>query len=165
MKLHNLFLMCGAPGSGKSTWIHTQTEDPYIISRDAIRFMMIDENDDYFAKEKEVFETFIRYIQESINSDDTPEDIYVDATHISKASRDKVLNALDLSHVKNVTVIVVRPSLTETLRRNDQRTGRNRVPRSVVRRMWFQFERPEDDEGRIYDVKYVEVPEEWEKFG
>ena len=158
MKLHNLYLMSGAPGSGKSTWIRNNVKNPYIISRDAIRFMIIDEKDDYFAKEKEVFKTFVRYIQESIDSDDTPEDIYVDATHISKASRNKVLNALDLSHVKNVTVIVVRPSLTETLRRNQQRTGRYRVPKSVVRRMWFQFERPEDDKDRIYDVKYVEVP-------
>ena len=158
MKQHNLFLMSGAPGSGKSTWIHEHAENPLIISRDEIRFSMISGNDEYFSKEKEVFNTFIHNIQEAIDSDITPEDIYVDATHINKAARDKVLNALDLSNVKNVTVIVVRPSLSETLKRNDERNGRCRVPKSIVRRMWFQFERPEEDNDRIYDVKYVEVP-------
>ncbi len=156
---HNLYIMCGAPGSGKSTWIRKHVKEPYVISRDAIRFSMITDEDDYFGKEKEVFKTFIRYIQESIDSDETPIDIYADATHITKASRDKVLNALDLSNVDNITVVVVRPSLAETLRRNNKRSGLARVPASAIRRMWFQFERPEEDENKIFDVKYVEVPE------
>ena len=107
----------------------------------------------------------MQYIQESIDSNETPEDIYVDATHITKASRDKVLNALDLTNVKNITVLVVKPSLEETFKRNSQRKGREYVPKSVIRRMWYQFERPEEDKGRIFDTKYVEVPAEWEKYG
>lgn len=162
MKQHNLFLMCGVPGSGKSTWLKNQGE-AYTISRDAVRFMMVKENEEYFSKEKEVFNTYVRYIQESIDSEDTPEDIYCDATHITKSSRNKLLDALDLTNVKNVTVIVVRPSLEETLKRNAKRDGREFVPKSVIRRMYYQFERPEYDENRIFDVKYVEVP--WEKFG
>lgn len=159
MKQHNLFLMCGAPGSGKSTWLKNQ-KDAYVISRDAVRFSMLNDNQDYFANEKQVFNTFVRYIQESIDNDETPENIYCDATHITKASRDKLLRALDLTNVKNVTVVVVRPSLEETLKRNELRTGRARVPRSVVRRMWWQFERPEEDKDRIFDTIYVEVPNE-----
>ena len=159
MKQHNLFLMCGAPGSGKSTWLKEHVENAYVISRDSIRFMMLDDDDKYFSKENKVFRTYVKYIQESIDSDETPEDIYCDATHITKASRDKLLNALDLTNVKNVTVIVVRPSLEQTLERNEQRTGMARVPRSVVRRMWYQFERPEEDKDRIFDTLYVEVPE------
>lgn len=158
MKQHNLFLLCGAPGSGKSTWIHNNVKNAYVISRDAIRFMMLSDNDKYFSKENKVFSTYVKRIQESIDSDETPEDIYCDATHITKASRDKLLNALDLTNVKNVTVIVVRPSLAESLRRNELRTGREHVPRSVIRRMWYQFERPEEDENRIFDTIYVEVP-------
>lgn len=157
-KQHNLFLMSGAPGSGKTSWLRDNRPDAYVISRDQVRFMLVKEDEEYFSKEKLVFKTFVQYIQESIDSDETPEDIYVDATHITKASRDKLLNALDLTNVKNVTVIVVRPSLEETLRRNGNRTGREFVPRSVVRRMYYQFERPENDEGRIYDTMYVEVP-------
>ena len=157
--------MCGIAGSGKSTWLKNNAGNSIIISRDLIRFALVKEDEPYFSKEDEVFKTFIRSIQEAINSENSSEDIYVDATHITKASRNKVLNALDLSNVKNITVLVVRPSLEEVLKRNEQRTGRAYVPRGVIRRMYYQFERPEDDEDRIFDVKYVEVPAEWEKFG
>lgn len=155
---HNLYIMCGIPGSGKSTWVSKQP-NAYVISRDAVRFSMVKEGEEYFSKENQVFKTFVRYIQESIDSDTTPVDIYCDATHITAKSRAKLINALNLNNVENVTVIVVRPSIEETIKRNNQRTGRERVPVSVVRRMWCQFERPEDDEDRIFDVKYVEVPE------
>lgn len=157
MKQKNLYFMCGAAGSGKSTWLKENRPDAYVISRDAIRYSLIKEDEDYFSKEKQVFKEFIRQIQEAIDGDEFPEDIYCDATHITKASRDKLLRALRLNNVKNVTAIVVRPSLEETIRRNNLRTGRARVPKDVVIRMWRQFQRPENDEDRIFDTMYVEV--------
>lgn len=41
----NLILMCGVPGSGKSTWAkqHLKPSDVY-ISRDEIRFSLVAEN-------------------------------------------------------------------------------------------------------------------------
>ena len=157
MKQKNLYFMCGAAGSGKSTWLKENRPDAYVISRDAIRYSLVKEDEDYFSKEKQVFKEFVRQIQEAIDGDEFPEDIYCDATHITKASRDKLLRALKLDNVKNVTAIVLRPSLEETLRRNNLRTGRTRVPESAVIRMWRQFERPESDEDRIFDTMYVEV--------
>lgn len=157
MKQKNLYFMCGAAGSGKSTWLKENRPDAYVISRDAIRYSLIKEDEDYFSKEKQVFKEFIRQIQEAIDGDEFPEDIYCDATHITKASRDKLLRALRLDNVKNVTAIVVRPSLEETIRRNNLRTGRAKVPKDVVIRMWRQFQRPENDEDRIFDTMYVEV--------
>lgn len=153
---HNLFLMCGVPGAGKSTWLAKQ--NAYTISRDEIRFSLIKNGEDYFSKEDEVFKRFINEIQENIDSDDAPEDIYCDATHITKKSRNKVLKSLDLTNVNNITVIVIRPSLTECLRRNAKREGRRCVPNYVIRRMYVQFQPPEDDENKIFDVIYVEVP-------
>lgn len=157
MKKHNLFLMCGIPGSGKSTWAAKQ-EDALIISRDAIRFEMVPEDAEYFSKEDEVFATYLKRLQEALDDDNTPTNIYGDATHINERARKKVLNALDLSNVENVTVIVVRPSLAESWRRNLQRTGRALVPYVALRRMWNSFERPEDDKDKIFDTIYVEVP-------
>lgn len=160
MKKHNLFLMCGIAGSGKSSWLQKNVSNAAIISRDEIRFSLIGDFDDYFAKEDEVFATFIQKIQNAIDNEEGPKEIYCDATHLTKKSRNKVLNALDLTNVENITVLVVRPSLAEALKRNAQRSGRKYVPNYVIRRMWSQFERPEDDENRIFDVKYVEVPDE-----
>ena len=158
--MKHLFLMCGVAGSGKSSWLQKNVSNAMIISRDEIRFSIIGDFDDYFAKENEVFSIFIQKIQEAIDNNDGPTEIYCDATHLTKKSRNKVLNALDLTNVENITVLVVRPSLAEALKRNAQRSGRKYVPNYVIRRMWSQFERPEDDENRIFDVKYVEVPNE-----
>lgn len=154
----NLYLMVGVPGSGKSTYLErtTNPDRDYVISRDAVRFMLISDEDEYFAKENEVFKTFIRYIQESIDNPATPQNIYCDATHITERSRNKVLDALDLKNVETITCLVFRPSLEETLRRNDQRTGRARVPHGVIKRMYYQFEDPKNDTKYPINVGYVE---------
>ncbi len=150
--------MCGIAGSGKSTWARAQP-DNYVVSRDDIRLMLLEENEEYFAKENEVFDTFVKYIQEALDSDETPTNVYADATHITTASRNKLLHRLNLDNVNNITVVVLRPSLKETLRRNKQRSGRRYVPENVIRDMWFHFQRPEEDKDRIFDTMYVEVPE------
>ena len=157
MKKHNLFLMCGVAGSGKSTYLK-HLENACVISRDEIRFGLIGDNDEYFSKEDQVFSIFIKQIQACIDSDSTPRDIYVDATHLTKKSRDKTLNALDLVNVNDIVILVVKPSLTECLHRNAKRSGRRYVPPYVIRRMYAQFQPPEDDENKIFDVIYVEVP-------
>lgn len=159
--------MVGIAGAGKSSWLEKNfvPDRDYIISRDAIRYSLLKEDDKYFAKEKEVFKTFVKYIQESIDDPNVPENIYCDATHITEGSRNKLLDALNLTNVKNISCIVVLPSLEDTLERNEKRTGRAYVPRSVIKRMYRQFERPEYDTKYPKDVKYVEVPKSWEKFG
>ena len=158
MKSHKLFVMCGVPGAGKSTWLAKQ-DNAYVISRDAIRFAMVKEDEEYFSKETQVFKQYIKEIQQAINSDNTPENIYCDATHINSKARNKLLKALDLTNVEQIIVVVVRPSLEETIRRNAQRSGRAKVPVAAIRRMWNSFERPEYDEDKIFDTLYVEVPE------
>lgn len=158
MKKH-LFLMCGVAGAGKSNYL-SKKKNAKIISRDEIRFSLVKDHEEYFSKEEQVFSMFIKNIQEAISEENGPKNIYCDATHLTKKSRDKVLNALDLTNVEEITVLVVRPSLSEALRRNALRTGRRYVPPYVIRRMWNSFERPEEDEDRIFDVKYVEVPNE-----
>ena len=131
--------MCGPSGSGKSTWIQKQMKtNPGIwCSRDAVRFSMISEDEDYFAREDEVFEAWILSIQAAITNSEI-ENVYVDATHLNEKSRDKVLNRLNLENVTLCAVNFIIP-LEECIRRNDLREGRAKVPRSVIRRMHFSF--------------------------
>ena len=57
--MKTLYMMIGIPGSGKSTWLKTYADNGVIISRDEVRFSMVREDEPYFSREKEVFESFI----------------------------------------------------------------------------------------------------------
>ena len=150
--MKNLYLMVGIPGSGKSTYIlnHIERKDAW-ISRDQIRFSIVDVDEEYFSHEVEVFEVFVKQINEVLMDSDT-ENIYVDATHINKASRKKILERLVLANVK-VTVIWIKVSLYTALAQNKNRAGtRAFVPTSAIRRMYFSIEAPTTEEKFIDNV-------------
>ena len=65
--MKRIYLLCGIPGSGKSTWAKSQLDNKSIwISRDQIRFSMVSESGEYFSKEKEVFRESIKEINLAI---------------------------------------------------------------------------------------------------
>ena len=61
--MKNFYVLCGIAGSGKSTWInnHLAAFKGYtkVVSRDDIRFMIDNVDEEYFSKEKQVFKKFI----------------------------------------------------------------------------------------------------------
>ena len=149
IKRKNVYLLCGIPGSGKSTWAQQQIKiNPYStwISRDIIRFSIVDENEDYFSKENEVFNEFIRHINEAIILYDN---IYIDATHINAKSRNKVLSRLNLENC-NVIPVNFIISLKTAIYRNNKREGRQNVPTDVIRRMFYQFHPAITDENSLF---------------
>ena len=157
-KQKNLYLLCGIPGSGKTTWVlrNIKQNGGIHVSRDAVRFSMISDEDEYFSKEDEVFYAWISKIQEALEDKEGPDDIYVDATHISQNSRNKTLDRLDL---RNATIIPVylNTSLEKTIEQNELRSGRSYVPKSVVRRMSSQMTPPTMNEKYKYkEVKTIE---------
>ena len=151
MKRKKVWLLVGIPGSGKSTWVQKQmkTNPGAWCSRDAVRFSMVGEDEEYFARENEVFEAWIFSIQAAI-ANNAVENVYIDATHLNEKARDKVLNRLNLENATLCAVNFTVP-LEECIRRNDLREGRAKVPRSVIRRMHFSFVPAEQGE------KYKEV--------
>lgn len=140
-----LFMMVGAPGTGKSTFVLNNMKEDFIyISRDEIRYSFLEEGDDYFAKERKVFNEFILRINEAIMWDDYP-NIIIDATHLTKASRAKVLKRL--ATVDEIRAMVMTTPLEVALERNAKREGRTRVPDDVIKSMYNSFELPTKEEG------------------
>lgn len=129
MSAKNLWIMCGIPGSGKSTWCSKAAKKPGAIrvSRDVIRFNMLEEDEDYFAHEFDVFREFIKQINEGL-VDEKVEDIFVDATHLNEKSRNKVLDRL--INLDGVAINVVNFLIDFDLawERNNLREGLAVVP-------------------------------------
>lgn len=157
MKNKRLFLLCGCPGSGKSTWVRQRigTYGGYHISRDEIRFAILNERGgDYFDYEKEVIRTFIARINELLDSDEQRIDIYVDATHLTNNSRNQIMRQLHLEDAYKIAVWMKVP-LTVCLARNDERTGRAKVPHKTIADMYNRARRPSPkDFDEIWEIDF-----------
>ena len=148
MKQKRLWLTSGVPGSGKSTWVKNKLmcDGGIWISRDEIRFSLLKDDEDYFAHEDHVIKLFYKYINAALKND-TIGDVFADATHLSPKARAEVLRALSLDSDIEVNCIFFDVPVDVAIKRNEQREGLARVPRSVIRRMNIQKSIPTIEEG------------------
>ena len=145
MKQKRVWLLSGLPGSGKSTWARQKIAENGGVwcSRDEVRFSIVKENEEYFSHEDEVFNTWIKQINEVLENPEV-EDIYIDATHLNDKSRNKVLNRLTKNtDIEKITNVLFLTPLETCLERNKQRSGRAVVPEEVIRNMVKSFQIPE----------------------
>lgn len=137
--LKQLYLLCGPSGSGKSTFSHsliTQGDNAIVVSRDIIRFSLLKDGEPYFKKEKAVFRNYVNSIQTAINNNINI--VVADATHLNEASRNKLLDALNLKDYEIVAVNFTLP-IHVCLERNARRTGLSKVPEHVIRQQFENF--------------------------
>ena len=119
------------------------------VSRDNVRnTFLTDADKNMFAYEDDVFDEFCHQIDVALTEVDV---VYADATHLSQKARNKVLDKLHLDGV-DIYPVVFNIPLDTILEQNEQRKGigRTYVPRSVIRRMYYQFEKPTDNEKYKY---------------
>lgn len=143
---HSLWLMCGVPASGKTVKAKELKaawgDSCKYVSRDEVRFSMLNDSDEYFGKERDVWKKFVAEIQDGItNYDDT----IADATHLNWASRGKLLKALHGIEFIDVNCYYFSTSLETCLERNRKREGRAKVPDDVIRDMYKSFTNPTFD--------------------
>ena len=152
-----LIMMSGIPGSGKSTYANELYEHPTanidkLVSRDQIRFSLLEDGEDYFHKEKQVYDIFVSEIKKALDNGQT---VIADATHINEASRTKLLRALGMS-LKDccVEIVFFKVPVWRALHRNENRINtRFYVPEQVIRRMATQITMPTFEEG--FDIIHI----------
>ncbi len=146
----HLYVLVGAPGSGKSTWARNKietlfTKAEYVyVSRDSIRFNLVKENEDYFSKEKDVFNEMIRQVVKGLREE---LNVFVDATHLNHASRERLINSINQYYTHYViTFVFFDVCLAVCLKRNRERSGRERVPEEQVVQMFDRMIPPAVEE-------------------
>lgn len=150
--MKTLYLMVGAPGSGKSTYCREHLNDKTAwVSRDVIRFELLKEGEDYFSHETQVWKQFVKEIQEAID-DPGIEIIYADATHINEVSRNRLLRSLIIDRNKcNLGAIEFLTDYITCSNFNKKRTGRAVVPDRTVMDMSHRKTSPANDKAYHYD--------------
>lgn len=154
MKPKKVYLLSGPPASGKSTWVRTNiTPGSEWISRDNVRFAIVSEDEEYFSHEDEVFDTFIAYINQTLE-DPNVHTIYIDATHLNRHSRNKTLNRVRKQNIGELNCVCFTAPREVCQARNSLRVGRQRVPVSAIDNMVNAFAMPTEAEGftHVYEV-------------
>ena len=134
-----LYISCGVPGSGKSTFLNKiKGENEIIVSRDEIRFSLLKPGENYFAHEEEVFRLFCNKIADYIKQG---KNVYADATHLTIMSRNKLLTSVKrrCAPSKICLLLFIIP-LKICLERNEYRKGTKAyVPEDKVIQMYSNF--------------------------
>lgn len=159
--MSKLIIMSGIPGSGKSTYAKAAMEEGDVyVSRDEIRFSMVKEDELYFSKEDEVFETFVHTIVINLRDGKT---VWADATHLNPKSRLKLLNEIEMYLMPfEIDVLCMKTPLKECIARNENRKGtRAYVPQNIIRKMYNSLAFPRYDEIPVgYSKIWVKLPDE-----
>lgn len=150
--MSKMYIVIGAPGCGKSYYINKHKKaNEIVVSRDKIRFGMLKDTDEYFSKEKEVYNEFIKQIDAAIAAQ---QDVWVDQTSLNAAARSKLLSRLKKKPNEIIGIYFNTP-LDIILQRNAQRTGRALVPEDAVINMFNSLTKPSFNEGfnEIWEVE------------
>jgi predicted kinase/predicted MPP superfamily phosphohydrolase len=155
-----LFLLRGAPGSGKSRFVTINDYQEYTINPDTIRLM--------YSGIKHGFDTW-EYISQDDNKkvwkivDEALENrmrhgqlTFLDATNVDKKTIDKYRNLCKQYFYSLVVIDFTKVDLETCLFRNKKRDSFRYVPESVIKDMWERSQEPLSKSIRVIDPDDIE---------
>lgn len=134
-----LYILCGIPGCGKTTWAHEHHPEAVIVSTDKIRGELY--GDERVQGEGlDVFAIAHRRVRAALKQGS---DVVFDATNIRKKDRELLKSRVADLHPR-IVAVAFKTLVKDCMKRNEER---NRVvPESVIWRMakHYTYPMPED---------------------
>lgn len=156
--MSEVVMLCGIPTSGKSTYVNKLKKIDYwknavVLSTDNYIEKIAEENNTTY---NEIFEDVISQATKRLEFDlecaiRDGKDIIWDQTNLTANVRKKKLRKIPSNYYRGAVVFEV--SLEDALERNNHRDNKF-IPKSVLERMYQQFEIPTKMEGFEY-VEFV----------
>ena len=143
-----MFVLRGAPGCGKSTWIKDNGLTPYTLEADNLRLLWqgpVLKADGEFAiaqsNDGRVWKLLLQMLEERMGRG---EFIVVDATHYKSTLLNQYKKLISHYRYRAYVVDFTDVPLETLLERNAQREPYKRVPEEVIRKMAAVFEKDEE---------------------
>src|SRR5574344_1035558 len=137
--MRTMYILRGAPGSGKSTWVSKNNLEQYTLSADSIRLIFqspvlkingelgISQNND-----KLVWELLLERLEDRMKRG---EFVVVDATHYKSNLLNKYKSLIKQYRYKAYVIDFTNITRDELIRRNEARDKYKKVPLEVINKM------------------------------
>ena len=157
--MRNLFILRGAPASGKSTWIRENELEPYTISTDGLRLMYqspvttiegdraISQNND-----KQVWELLMELLERRMENGEL---VVIDATHYKSSLLNRYKDLVNKYRYR-VYVVDFSNVTEEELKRRNANRGFRKVPEDVIEKMCVALK----DDSEVKKSYTIVSPEE-----
>jgi len=152
----DLYMMVGLPGSGKSTYakevMMNLIPSCAYVSRDEVRYEMIDDQKHYFDRESDVYREYCNRIEMHLLRG---ENVIADATHLNIGSRKKLMNTLKTKPDHYIAMVMQTP-FEICMERNSKREGIIHVPEQTMYKMKHSYHVPKQTEG-FSQINFIKV--------
>ena len=142
--MRTIFLLRGAPGSGKSTWVKENKLEAYTLCADNIRTMIqspvltLDATYQICQKnDRYVWELLLQILEKRMERGEL---LIIDATHYKRELLNRYVPFIDKYRYRAYVVDFTNISKEECLRRNKLRDAYKIVPEHVIEKMYSVFE-------------------------
>lgn len=158
--MRNLFILRGAPASGKSTWIKENNLEQYTLSADQIRLMYqspctnldgtryISQNND-----TQVWKLLFEFLERRM---ERGEFVIIDATHYKSSLISRYKELVDKYRYRVNVIDFSKVPEEELLKRNAERDEFKKVPEEVIQKMVVALK----DDNEVKKAYKILTPEE-----